>query len=225
MLGRSCRPERPGRSWESGTCSWFAMMQPRPVRERLNGDHLGPSPMRSANRRVRHMGFGSGFTGEMELTNHAKIAIDGCYPLVPSRFQKFAGDNLLHGQDDSISTPDADCCTSILYRFGCIFHLVVDVNSCHGICGSGLRRSGSRTYLEIPTIWRKGGIRKVVACPNGCLRSLPDEQPCNSRPSTLTIWIRAVPGSLFKRQVTERSAKYFIEGVARCDGLPQLCRV
>lgn len=210
MLGRSCRPERPGRSWESGTCSWFAMRRPRPVRERLNGDHLGPSPMRSANRRVRHIGFGSGFTSEplrMELTNHAKIAIDGCYPLVPSRFQKFAGDDLLHGQDDSIFTSDADRCTSILYRFGCIFHLLVDVNSCHGIPGSVLRRIGSRTYLEIPTIWRKSGIRKVVACPNGCLRSLRDEQPCNSRPSTLTIWIGVVPDSWFKRQVAESSVK------------------
>lgn len=220
MLGRSCRPERPERSWELGTCSWFAMRQPRPVRERLYVDHLEPNLTRSAIRRVRQTGFGSASADEplrMELTNHAKIAVDGCYLLVRSRFQEFAGDDLLHRQDDSISTSNADCCTSILYRFRCIFYLVVDVNYCHRTPGSDLSKSHNRTYLKISTVWRKGGIRKVVACPNGCLRSLPDKQLCNGKPKVLTIWIGAALGCLFKREVTESFVKYLLEDGARCD--------
>jgi hypothetical protein len=67
------------------------------------------------------------------------MSVDCCNTLVGSRLEQLAGDHLLDCQHNTIFTPDANRCSAILYRLGCIFD------------------------LEVSSIWREDGVGEIVA--------------------------------------------------------------
>ena len=72
-------------------------------------------------------------------TYDADVSVNGRDAVVGAWFQKFAGDDLLHGEDHAIFTSDPDGCAAVLHRL----HRILD--------------------LEVSAVGGENGVGKIIA--------------------------------------------------------------
>lgn len=99
------------------------------------------------------------------------MSIDGSDPLVASRHQQLAPDQLLDGKNNTVFTPYPDSGSTAFNSLGSIFYLQAEpsprVSEKH--LSRKIKEPESQFYLEVSSIGTEDGIRKIVTCSDRCL--------------------------------------------------------